>query len=517
MSRAEALRLGPFEGGLNTASDPTAVADSELVDCVNFELDIDGSLVSRPPIFETVNMSATWTERIVIIGRAVLAGGNYLIGSNATGTYAFDGTIWTTILADLESRVALQYRDNVYIVPAPGCAVDGGRWDGTTWTTQASMPHGEAAVFHKSRMFIAHGKGSTADTSRLYYTDPITSVTLPWVGLLTDISPGDGEKLIDVIVYNDNLLLFKQDSTYVLAYDIFPSDAILRKISSTLGCTTRRCIVQYENSVFIFHEGSLYEIVNYDFQRINLKVPFLYDGSTPSTRAEEVFISILGDRLIVKYYNRIYSYGLKTRTWTRWESTSINLHNFGPLVSFPSNPTESVNVKYYSGSSILSNKQVYCIQDGYDSGTIEETLAGTYTIFCTLLTKNFDVADSHHFKKLMWWGADILTTQGIVGFATPIVSSYRIRWRDLSALTWDSLSTKTWLQPLDSSPNITTTITDLTVVNRKFVKFLKTLRFRQISFSLILKNNGSTLQGPCRVFTLTAIIGSKQTVGKQVN
>ena len=48
MARAEALRLGPFVGGINTASDATAVADSELVDCVNFELDIDGSLVGRP-------------------------------------------------------------------------------------------------------------------------------------------------------------------------------------------------------------------------------------------------------------------------------------------------------------------------------------------------------------------------------------------------------------------------------------------------------------------------------------
>src|SRR5689334_13242360 len=125
MARGEALRFGPFVGGLNTGSDPTAVADSELVDCVNFELDIDGSLVGRPPIVEAANLSATWTKRINIIGNAIFSSGSYLIGSNSDGTYAFDGTGWSTILAGLESRVAIQYNDNVYIIPAPTSGVGG--------------------------------------------------------------------------------------------------------------------------------------------------------------------------------------------------------------------------------------------------------------------------------------------------------------------------------------------------------------------------------------------------------
>src|SRR5690242_285606 len=128
MARGEALRFGPFVGGLNTGSDPTAVADSELVDCVNFELDIDGSLVARPPIVESINMSATWTKRINLIGNAIIGGASYLIGSNSDGTYAFDGTTWSTIRTGLESRCAIQYNDNVYVIPAPGSAQPGGRW-----------------------------------------------------------------------------------------------------------------------------------------------------------------------------------------------------------------------------------------------------------------------------------------------------------------------------------------------------------------------------------------------------
>lgn len=486
MARAETYRLGPFVGGINQGSDSSAVADQELVDCINFDLDIDGSLISRPPIVETAVDIALWTERIVIIGRAIFAGDSYLIGSNADGTYYFDGTTWTLIRAGLQSRVALQYHDRVWVVPIPGSAVAGGSWSPSAgWTDDVNMPEGESAVFYKTRMWIVPGVSATTNPSRLRFTDPVASTTLDWDPVnLVDVSPGDGEPLVDIIVYNDNLMLLKQDSTYILAYDISPSDALLREINGQIGVSTRRCVVQYENSVFIYHEGNVYEIVNYDFQRINLKVPFVYDSAAPGTRDEEVFLSLLGDRLIVRYYNRIYVYGLKTFTWTRWESDDETLHNFGPLMDFPSNPTQSVLTKYYAGSSIHLNENVVCIQDGFDEIAAE-------TISCSIQTKTYDLNDPQHYKKLMWWGADVLTTQDSNG----------------SVFALDR-----------ANANEIATVAEAEVgVERQFVKFPRTLRFRQIYFVLSLSSDGTTLQGPPRLFSLSAIVASKQTVSREVN
>lgn len=517
MARGQALRLGPFVGGMNTASDATTVADSELVDAVNFDLDIDGSLVGRPPIVET---TGTGNDTLIVIGRATLAGVSYVIvAENDGGVYAYDGSSFTTISATLKSKVALQYRNNVYIIPAPGTKAtqNGGRWDGTTFTADANMPEGEAAVFHKTRMFVVPGASASTNTSRVEYTDVISADAFTW-GSFTDISPGDGENLIDVVVYNDNLLLFKQDSTYVLAYDLQPTDAIVRDISSTIGATAYRCVVQYENSVFTYHEGRVYEIVNYDFARVSIKVPFTYDAFVPATftRRLQIFMCLLGDRLIVRYHNRIYVYGLKTRTWTRWSSEQAHLHNFGPLMAFPSNSSEDLPV-YYGGSSLDLGK-MFKIQNGYDSASTESTITGgTINIICTLQTKNYDLADSHHFKKLMWWGADVYTNQDMVGVAAPIISSYRTTWGDVAALTWASVAGNTWNQPTIAPTTEQTNVSDSSAVLRKFVKFYKTLRFRQMYFTLQLAYDGSTVSGPCRLFTLTAIMASKQTVGKQVN
>lgn len=522
--QAQALRLGPFTGGLNTASDPTAVADSELIECLNMELDIDGSLVCRPPIVETTNNSATTTERLVVIGRALIAGGTYIIASNADGTFAYNGSTWSTIKLGLKARTAIQFQDLVFIVAINGSAQNGGFWDGATFTTDTNMPKGEAAVFHKSRMFIVPGVSQTgAAAHQLRYTDPISVATptpLSWTGTNNiSVSQGDGENLIDIVVYNDNLMLFKQDSTYVLAYDITPSDAILRKINNDIGATTRHCVVSYENSIFTFHEGNIYEIVNYDFQRVNVKVPFLFDGGAPSTRAEEVNVSVMGDRLIVHYYNRIYVFGLKTRTWSRWESASSDLHNFGPLVEYPSNPTQSVNRVYYAGSAILNNEKMYKIADGFDASTIEKTLVPTnFDITCKITTKNYDLADSHHFKRLMWWGADIVSNRTITGNAAPVIADFQVTWDDISADTWNSHLTTTWDQPNNfTMVSVETTVADQLNVGRKFVKFLKSLRWRQINYSVTMLCNGSTGQGPARLFSITVIVGTKQTVVKQVS
>ena len=375
MSDTAVAILGPFTGGLNLASDPSSIGDSDLQECINFNLDLDGSLVCRPPIVETANLAGTWTQRIVIIGRGVFSGGNYLIGSNTNGTYAFDGTTWTTIKTGLTSKVALQYNGYVWIIPAPGSVQSGGRWDGTTFTTHATLPEGEAAIFHKTRLFIVPGVTATTNTSRLKFSDTITSTTaINWTSTnIIDVSPGDGHNLIDIEVYNDNLILFKEDSTYILAYDLQVSDGILRNLNPVIGSSAYRCMLSYENSIFVLHEGKVYELIDYNYIQVNTKCPFVLDLSTPSGRSERVFISLVGDLLVVGYFNKNYCYNLVSKTWSEWKSDSSVLHNFGPLLDMPVAGVKDKIVKYYAGSRVTAQESVFYIQDTLDNVTTETT------------------------------------------------------------------------------------------------------------------------------------------------
>lgn len=512
MPGGQPLRLGPFIGGLNTASDPTAIADAELAECTNMELDIDGSLISRPP-FKELNGAAGTTERMVMLTDAIFSGTHYVIGSNVNGVYRFNGGAWTQITATFQASVAVQYANTVYLVPKPGSANPGGKWDPVGgFTAIAAIPQGQAAVIHKERLFIAPGELATTNTSRLKFSNVGNFET--WgASDFIDISQGDGTNLIDLTVFQDNILLFKTRSSYVLAYDTRPTDAVVRKISLTIGVDKQFNVVNYENQVYIFSNGWVYEIINYDFHRLNTKVPFIRDDTVPSAFSDEkIFLSLLGDRLICRFYRKIYVYGLRTRTWSEWESEANELHYFGPILT--SRPlTGDV---YYAGSCVLSNNDIIQLFNTQSSTDVEVLEDGTLkTINCRILTKNFDMAISHQFKRLWWWGVDVSTDNDITGIATPIILSFNATWTMLATKTWNQLNT--WGQPLISSSSIETVVPTETGTARRFAKFMKSLRYRQINFAVELTTDGATVDGPARIFSMTIITETKQVVSKAVS
>jgi hypothetical protein len=379
MPGGKPLRLGPFIGGLNTGSDPTAIADAELVTSQNLELDIDGSLVSRPPIQE-LDGAPSWTERGICLCEAIFSGVHYLIVSNINGVFAYANSTWTTITTTFKASCAVQYADKVYLVPHPSASNPGGKWDPVGgFTAVAAIPKAGACVIHKERLYIVPGEDATTNITRLTFTDPGNFDVWPGSNFI-DIGQGDGTFLLDVTVYQDNLLLFKNQATYVLAYDVRPTDAVVRRISSTIGVDTQLCVVNFENQVYTLHKGRVYEIVNYDFHPINLKVPFVLDKGSPSPfSSESEFLGILGDRIVVRYFSRVYVYGLNTRTWSEWTSARNVLKYFGPIVRI-NDPNGDI---YYAGSSITSYLGLIRLFDDYDATNKERTLNPTYTVIDT--------------------------------------------------------------------------------------------------------------------------------------
>lgn len=512
-SRGVPVTLGPFKGGMNLYSDLSAISDNELADCINFEIEVDYTLKCRPPIYTVTDMSATWTERIVLLGVAVFSTGTYIIGSNATGVFAFRNNVWSTITLTFQATSFVQYKDKIWLVPKPGSANPGGSWDGGVFVAIAAIPKGEACTIYKERMYIVPGFGSTVNSSRLSFSaiaDPATWNAADFF----DVSPGDGDKLIDLVIFNNNLLMFKTDATYALSYDTKPADAVITKISNKIGATGPRCVVVKDDQIYVYHEGDVFQLINYNWTRINVKVPFTYNASAPSTRAENIFMCTMGNRLVVRYFNSIYVFNLFTRTWTRWASNDPDLHNFGPLVAFPSDAQQNVNDLYYAGSSILSNEKMYAINDGWDNATIEKNGATPVAITCSIVTKNYDMNLPYKFKRLYWWGLQAVTNKQVTGIATPVVLGFQATWGDLLSYTWDSLGT--WDSPFATLSVATTTPNTASGNLRRYFKFLKAMRYRQINFQVHLTSDGSLNDGPAKIYTLTIFTQTTETVGAAV-
>lgn len=500
----EPLRLGPFVGGINQLSDPTALQDTELVDAVNLELDLDGSYIARPPFFDVADPSSG--DNFRLLGWYITDAHTRLIGATSTSVWSFETGVWSAIggTAGINPTCMVQYDGNCYLIASPGSANPGGRVDDTlTFTAVAALKKGGAAVIHKERLFVVPGPLETgSNASLLQGSAPADFTTWP---VSVFINKGDGQKLIDLVVYNDNLMLFKEDSSYVLAYDADPVEAVQRKINPTIGVEALNCVVFYENQLYILHRNNVYEVVNYDFAKLNSKVPFVYDSTQPSPWSKPTFVTLLGDRLIVKYYARIYVFGLKSKVWTRWDTGARYI---GPAFAQPIRDETNAIPVYYMSTAVAAAKDLYAFRDIYDSQNTE-------TINCHIITKNYDYGVPHRFKRLFWWAADISTTKQVTGTVQPIIVSFPVTWGQLAAFTWGALSSNTWGQPL-SMAIVTVGVAPAHSGMRKLVKFPKSLRFRQINFRVDMTYDGTNVTGPVRVFTLTSIIGSKQHVSNQL-
>ena len=497
------IRLGPFVGGINQLSDPTALQDNELVDCINMELDLDGSYIGRPPFFDRAEPTAGSTN-MRLLGYYITATHTRLIGANSGGIYSFESGVWTFVTgtSSVVAAAMVQYDDKAYIIADVTSAGSGGYIDDAlTYTVQSAIKKGGAAVVHKERLFIVPGPNQTGSNSTLLQgSAPADFLTYP---VSVFINKGDGQKLIDITVYNDNLLLFKEDSTYVLAYDANPTDAITRKVNSTIGVASTNCVVAYENQLYVLHRNSVYEVVNYDFSKMNSKVPFLFDSTKPGPWYTPTFLTLLGDRLIVKYHARIYVFGLKTKVWTRWDTGSRYI---GPAVAMPIRGEVNAVPEYVMPSAVASSLDIYGFRDIIDASNAE-------TITCLIKTKNYDYGVPHRYKRLLWWGANVSTMSTITGTVQPIIIGFSVTWGQLASYTWGQIAANTWGQPL-SLPVVIQTVVGAQSSLRKFAKFPKSIRFRQINFQVEFSYDGTNVSGPARFFDLTSIIGTKQHVSK---
>lgn len=521
----EVLRLGPFNGGLNISSDPVLIADTELITCLNLELDIDGSLVSRPAI--QVTFQGAQNQRLLIFGSVVFSGTLYLFATRDGKTFVSSnaGSSWTELnpgAASRECKTMEVYNNTVWMPATPTSANGGISWTpGGGAVAVAAMPRATKCIVHKNRLYVCPGNTATSNESRLTFSQSADFTTWPGTSFI-DVQPGDGDTLNNIAVYQDNLLLFKGESTHVLAYDLDPVDAILREINPVVGSTDSFGVVQYENTIYSMHRNKVYEISNFNFNIINTKVPPVFDNALPSgttARYEDQHLSLLGERLIVRYYNRTYSYHLRTKTWSEWEknddTSTIEWHIFGPLVR-ARDLTGSGLDSFYTGYSFdvsSGGYKVIKIIDGRTSGAEEGT--GSHKFFCVATTKDYDMADPVRYKRLFWWGADVVSGQTAVGSITPITLINSVAWSALTTETWADLGT--WGNPLSGSVAFSETIAGDNIANtNKLIKFGKSLRFRKANFSLRLETDGSPDQ-PTKIFQFTAVVGMKQLVSARIS
>ena len=375
----KSIKIGPWKKGLNNISQSGECDDDEVVKLVNFEVALDTSLTCRPPI-EVVNGSLITTAgygTYQVFGIYRVSNTEwYVITQYQTGASTWklaailngdpNSTVLTintfTAAADKASCYA-QWNDTCYFNTSAGAANVGFNWKkgGSVVLNNVAgfvMPHGDILFSWKSRLWTVDYKtAANANTIAYSYIDA-TAGALPneWRAnggaASTDtffVDQGNGGFITAILPLANSLLVFKSDATYRFSYASDPSKGQIDKLSDYIGCSNQYSVVNFENYVYLMHQGRVYELINNLFIQINKLVYFQIDGdnSTVDSVAATVSMSAVSRRIVIQYNNTMYVYGIDTKTWSQWRSFSGTP---GKFYSMPQDPASANPLTYIAAS-----------------------------------------------------------------------------------------------------------------------------------------------------------------------
>ena len=508
MASRKATKIGPFARGMNTFDDPTALHDQECTEALNFDPGLDGSLKNRPPftdLGQKIPVPSFAVPRL--LGYYYDINGNpYLIASNGDhSTYRYSSGIWTLITDTFSATAMTQFDGKAWLVSPIGESDPGGYWTPAGgFVADANMPHGTSIASYKSRLWVAQGVGGTNPT-RVSYSKVLGQPDFWLNAAFIDVGSGDGQNIVKVVAYYDVMLVFRTKSIWSFQYSSDPAAAIQGVIVPGVGLQSPESLVAYENYLYFMYDESAYSFINNRAQQINNKVPF--KTSNPGSTNSPYAVSLFSNRILYSFFENIYVYSLRTQTWTMWRS---DVHGpIGQLMMPMTDAFTGIGYAMSSRSSVTSDVTLLRIRDFLTDDT--------EAMQCVLLTKNYNFEAPGSFKVLFWWGVDAIFRKNVRGQVIPGVYNFSTTWGQLRELTWGQLLSGTWQHPYMSDPSVITDVDSNSGPIRKFVKFFKKLRFRQLQFRVSFDTNGSAAEAPVQLFTLSTYMTEKQTVSKTIS
>lgn len=651
-----AIKIGPFLGGLNNMSTAGEARDNELTELVNMEVAKDQSLTMRAPMalipgatryvsagnaglhWDMLGIYRVTENEWYLIAQRGISATTIEVRAYANGDVTTDGTLIKSITGTANRITGMaQFSDYLYFLVGPGSSSPCFRWKrDTTAADITTMPKGNILLSWKSRLWVS-GTLNATNGDRVWFSTVDAEGPKPNTWATNDyfnVAPGEGGFVTALIASFNNLIVFKSDGTWRFSYPSSPKQGTIDKISGQVGAATSTSVVEFENFIYVYDNGAVYELVNSNFSRINTFVQFKEDPQAVDGYAPGVDLSIVNRRLFVRYFNALYVFSIDTKAWSLWRSYAGVP---GRWIELPANSLSSSASTYMAGAKGETQAPTALIKDKRASGSVTLPASEEFIVFnntanndpevfdipgtpssritlkataeeiqpgakiqltfmlstggiavssydlalganswdivhhnsgivlnvrlvhtpgsgptrvsnielnrpvgpsaygvmrfndvysesdipeeyieASLLTKTYDYQAATSFKRLFYWGADLVTPEPIHAEARPVGKRNKITWGDLERYTHAELEQGTWGNPLSwltrssAVVSMTDANVDISENGRFYVKLAKNLRFRQIAFYLRLTSLGNKATGPAKVFALTTLVNPKK-------
>lgn len=273
----------PLFGGADTTTDPVGLEDTMSPDTLNTVFDTIRSVASRPGYTKVLTTKLTsfiggmypyyksdGTKQLVYQSSQ-----NWYKYDNAGGSTAITGTP-ATFTTDKQWDLD-EYQDTIY----GGNGVDGLiAYNGSTYSIANSGITPQFVKIHKNRVYCANKNSST-----IYFSDAGSPTSFP-VNNFILINTNDGQNITGIDDILDNLVIFKDDSVWIMTGEPLGSgntttigNLQLRQANSPVGCSAFRTICKVEQTLFFLHYSGLYALQNYSVTLISSQLNATFQNS----------------------------------------------------------------------------------------------------------------------------------------------------------------------------------------------------------------------------------------------
>ena len=340
-SEIKSIRLPGWTGGLNTEADEFQLEPDESPNCENVEFGLRGAVRKRDG-YTQFSTATTWGVTNLTDWQKA-GGAKYLVAVaddgnirhadiGTTTTFTSQATSWGAPSSQEEWWSGIASLDNVLYVSRR----DGNTWsfDGTTWTEitdytlsggGSEFPRAAHLLSLHERLFAANiDNGGTLYRSRIQFSNPGAAGVWDvedWI----DVSPDDGQQITAMVAYGESIIIFKENSVYVLSgtdatsFTLYPLDA-------EVGTVSPRSVHPSANFLLFFDaKAGVYSFDGADFKKIDEKISLhLLDGMNYSA-AYKAAGYVYRDHYYLSVpwgtntdNTRMFVRDMRTAAWTQW-------------------------------------------------------------------------------------------------------------------------------------------------------------------------------------------------------
>lgn len=507
--------LGPFTEGMNNEDEEATIGDNQLADIMNFELDNDGSLLSRPAIVVD-SASPVAGQFVDLLGYYVRNdGATFAVCTTDAKTWAYDivaktyQEIWANKAAGFT-----QYDNKIVMISE---TVAGGYWEAGTFTSTPTMPLGSDIVLYQERLW-AFGARGTVNQTTVWFSNVTSAGAIPTViwtwTTATDffeVSKGDGQWVTGLLADVNALIIFRSRSSFRLTFAGSVFSGSLVPLNATIGADNKDSFATYESYYLVLSQGILYQFINNQFYPLNTK-RVRFTGSAPEAQLRRATaVSVFAHRAIVWYYGSLYVYSMNTNTWSRWDSAVSKAAYFMTIP--PSSIAGDVRTALADVGINTAPKSMLRIADEVlEAGSGEEM-----TSF--IRTKSYAVDEPAQYKRMFYWTFEVKTATGAIGIAYPsAIAENSVTTDEMDLVTTDVLDLGSVDNPLITVPSFSTDIDfPAAAPQRVLVKAIQDSRFMRIRFEIFLTSDGTTRTSQARIYSIVPYFRVKGGVAKKVS